>query len=210
MRVGLISDTHLPSLIRDLDALGPEPAAFLATVDLILHAGDISTRSVLDWCERFAPVLAARGNHDVFDDPRLADRQIVELEGWRIGMTHDLRPRSASPSELAALHFGGADLDVMIAGDTHGERLEHRDGVVIVNSGSPNLPHHKETRLGTAGLLELERGRLRAEIVLLGQTEGAPNPGAPARLEIEDGRLVSRSPAPAGAAQPSEASSSRS
>lgn len=210
MRVGLISDTHLPSLIRDLDALGPEPAAFLATVDLILHAGDISTRSVLDWCERFAPVLAARGNHDAFDDPRLADRQIVELEGWRIGMTHDLRPRSASPSELAALHFGGAELDVMIAGDTHGERLEHRDGVVIVNSGSPNLPHHKETRLGTAGLLELERGRLRASIVLLGQTEGAPNPGAPARLEIEDGRLVSRSPAPAGAAQPSEASSSRS
>lgn len=210
MRVGLISDTHLPSLIRDLDALGPEPAAFLATVDLILHAGDISTRSVLDWCERFAPVLAARGNHDAFEDPRLADRQIVELEGWRIGMTHDLRPRSASPSELAALHFGGADLDVMIAGDTHGERLEHRDGVVIVNSGSPNLPHHKETRLGTAGLLELERGRLRASIVLLGQTAGAPNPGAPLRLEIEDGRLVSRSPAPAGAAQPSEASSSRS
>lgn len=210
MRVGLISDTHLPSLIRDLDALGPEPAAFLATVDLILHAGDISTRSVLDWCERFAPVLAARGNHDAFEDPRLADRQIVELEGWRIGMTHDLRPRSASPSDLAALHFGGADLDVMIAGDTHGERLEHRDGVVIVNSGSPNLPHHKETRLGTAGLLELERGRLRASILLLGQTEGAPNPGAPSRLEIEGGRLVSRSPAPAGAAQPSEASSSRS
>lgn len=210
MRVGLISDTHLPSLIRDLDALGPEPAAFLATVDLILHAGDISTRSVLDWCERFAPVLAARGNHDAFDDPRLADRQIVELEGWRIGMTHDLRPRAASPAELAALHFGGAELDVLIGGDTHAERLERRGGAVIVNSGSPNLPHNKETRLGTAGLLELERGRLRAEIVLLGQTEGAPNPGAPLRLEIEDGRLVSCPPAPAGAAQPSEASSSRS
>ena len=210
MRVGLISDTHLPSLIRDLDALGPEPAAFLATVDLILHAGDISRPSVLDWCERFAPVLAARGNHDAFDDPRLADRQIVELEGWRIGMTHDLRPRAASPAELSALHFGGADLDVMIAGDTHAERLEQRDGVVIVNSGSPNLPHHKETRLGTAGLLELERGRLRAEIVLLGQTEGAPNPGSPRRLVLEAGR-VGAPPATGGApSQPSEASSSRS
>jgi hypothetical protein len=193
MRVGLISDTHLPSLIRHLDGLGPEPAAFLATVDLILHAGDISTRTVLDWCEQFAPVLAARGNHDVFDDPRLADRQIVELEGWRIGMTHDLRPRTAPVTELAALHFEGAELDVMVAGDTHVEWLEYRDGVVLVNSGSPNLPHNKETRLGTVGLLELERGWLRAEIVTLGETDGRPNPGSRQHVEIEAGRLVGSS-----------------
>lgn len=193
MRVGLISDTHLPSLIRHLDGLGPEPAAFLETVDLILHAGDVSTVTVLDWCEQFAPVLAARGNHDVFEDPRIADRQVLELEGWRIGMTHDLRPRAASPRELSALHFEGVERDVMIAGDTHVERLEHRDGVVVVNSGSPNLPHNKETRLGTVGLLELEPGRLRAEIVLLGETSGMPNPGTQQHLEIEDGRVVSSS-----------------
>ena len=210
MRVGLISDTHLPSLIRHLDGLGPEPAAFLASVDLILHAGDISTRTVLDWCEQFAPVLAARGNHDVFDDPRLADRQVLELEGWRIGMTHDLRPRAASPTELAALHFDGAELDVMIAGDTHVEWLTHRDGVVLMNSGSPNLPHNKETRLGTVGLLELERGRLRAEIVMLGETSGRLNPGTPQHLEIEDGSVVSRSygdgasPAPDAASGPGD------
>ena len=193
MRVGLISDTHLPSLIRHLDGLGPEPAEFLSTVDLILHAGDISTRTVLDWCEQFAPVLAARGNHDVFDDPRVADHQIVELEGWRIGMTHDLRPRTAPAAELAALPFNGADLDVMIGGDTHVEWLEYRDGVLLVNSGSPNLPHNKETRLGTVGLLEIERGRLHAEIVTLGETDGRPNPGTPQHIEVADGRLVGSS-----------------
>ena len=193
MRVGLIADTHLPSLIRHLDGLGPEPGEFLASVDLILHAGDISTRTVLDWCERFAPVLAVRGNHDVFDDPRLAERQVLELEGWRIGMTHDLRPRAASPTELAALHFEGAPLDVMIAGDTHVEWLEYRDGVVLINSGSPNLPHNKETRLGTVGLLDLEPGRLRAEIITLGETEGRANPGTAQHIEIEGGHLVGRS-----------------
>jgi putative phosphoesterase len=193
MRVGLISDTHLPSLIRHLDALGPEPAAFLETVDLILHAGDVSTPTVLDWCEQFAPVLVARGNHDVFEDERIADRQVLELEGWRIGMTHDLRPRAASPAELAALHFEGAELDVMIAGDTHVEWLEHREGIVLVNSGSPNLPHNKETRLGTAGLLEIERGYLHAEIVLLGESADARNPGTAQHIEIEGGSVVGRS-----------------
>ena len=194
MRVGLISDTHLPSLIRQLDALGPEPAEFLATVDLILHAGDVIRPSVLEWCEQFAPVLVSRGNHDVFEDPRIADRQLIEIEGWRIGMTHDLRPRRASPAGLAELHFDGAALDVMISGDTHVERLEHREGVILVNSGSPNLPHNKETRLGTVGLLELERGRLRAEIVLLGESAGATNPGTAQHIEIEGERVVARSP----------------
>ncbi len=193
MRVGLISDTHLPSLMRQLDELGPEAAAFLATVDLIMHAGDVVTRSVLDWCEQFAPVLAARGNHDVFEDARIAEAQVLELEGWRIGMVHDLRPVAATPDALARQHFGGAALDVMISGDTHVERLERRDGVLLFNSGSPNLPHHKETRLGTVGLLELERGWLRAEILLLGHSPGTRNPGTQQHLELADGRLVAAS-----------------
>jgi uncharacterized protein len=193
MRVGLISDTHLPSLIRSLDELGPEVGEFLSSVDLILHAGDVSAPSVLDWCAQFAPVLVSRGNHDVFEDPRVQTSQVLELEGWRIGMTHDMRPLPAPASELAERHFGGEALDVMVAGDTHVERLEHRDGVLMINSGSPNLPRNKETRLGTVGLLELERGRLHAEIVVLGHSEDTPNPGTGQHLEIEGGRVVAAS-----------------
>ena len=185
MRVALLSDTHLPSLMRTLDELGPEIGEFLAAADPILHAGDVSTRSLLDWCEQFAPVLVAQGNHDAFDDPRMAPRQVLGLEGWRIGMTHDLRPRPLAAHELAARHFGGATLDVMVGGDTHVDYLEQRDGLLMINPGSPNLPHNKETRLGTAGLLELEAGRLRAEIVVLGESPGAPNPGTARELSLE-------------------------
>ncbi len=193
MRVGLISDTHLPSILKQLDDLGPEAADFLRTCDLILHGGDIVSKSILDWCEQFAPVLAARGNHDVLEDERVSEVQLVTLEGWRIGMVHDLRPINASPGELAALHFGSAELDVMIGGDTHVERLEHRDGVVIMNSGSPNLSWHKETRWGTVGLLELTPGRLHAEILRLGDTPGMKNPGTPRHMVIEEGRIVAAS-----------------
>ena len=193
MRIGLISDTHLPSLIHDLDELGPETGEFLAGVDLILHAGDVSTRRVLDWCERFAPVLAVRGNHDVFDDPRMRDRQLLEFEGWRLGLTHTLSPARATAAELRTRHFDGAGLDIIVGGDTHVERLERRDGALLINPGSPNLPHHKETRLGTVALLELTPGRLRAEIVLLGETSGARNPGTGQHIELEGGRVVAAS-----------------
>jgi len=48
MRIGILSDTHLPNLIRYLDELGPEIAAFLSTVDLILHSGDLTSPMVLE------------------------------------------------------------------------------------------------------------------------------------------------------------------
>jgi hypothetical protein len=193
MRVGLISDTHLPSLMHSLDQLGPQVGEALESVDLILHAGDVHTRRVLDWLEQFAPVVTARGNHDMFEDTRIEQRQLLELEGWSIGMVHDLRPEGRPMAELVARDFAGVEPDIVISGDTHVDRLEFRDGRLLINSGSPNLPHHKETRLGTVGLLELAPGRLRAEIVVLGDTEGAPNPGTARHMEIVDGRVVTAS-----------------
>lgn len=146
---------------------------------------------MLDWCEAFAPVLVARGNNDIFEDSRLAHRQLLDLEGWRIGMTHELRPESRPMSVLLEQGLGGEHVDVLIAGDTHVERLEFRDGVLFVNPGSPSLPHHKEYRLGTAAVLDINPDRIRAEVLLLGETEGSPNPGTPSVIEIvrDNGRV---------------------
>ncbi len=192
VRVALLADTHLPSLIRQLDELGTGPRELLATADLILHAGDVTAPSVLDWCDAFAPTLVARGNNDIFEDPRLAERHLLDLEGWRIGMTHELRPESRPIPVLLEQGLNGEQVDVLVAGDTHVERLEFRDDVLFVNPGSPTLPHHKEYRLGTAAILDIQPQRIRAEVILLGQSEGRPNPGAPGVLEItrENGRVI--------------------
>lgn len=188
MRIGLVTDTHLPALHRQLDELGPEAAAFFATVDLILHGGDVTSPSILDWLEQFAPVVVARGNNDGFEDPRMRPMQFLDIEGWRIGMIHNLAPEHRPVHVLRERAFGGTHVDIMIAGHTHRERIEYRDGVVIINSGSPILPHHKDTRLGTVGLLDLAPGRLHAEILLLGHTAGRRNPAAPILLDVADGQ----------------------
>ena len=78
----------------------------------------------------------------------------------------------------------GEVVDVFIAGDTHVQRLELRDDVLFMNPGSPTLPHHKQWRLGTMGLLELGDAELRAEIMVLGETHGSPNPGHAAELVV--------------------------
>ncbi len=61
MRVGVISDTHVPAIARSL------PAAVFEVfkgVDLILHAGDVVELSVLDELRTIAPVEAVAGNMD--------------------------------------------------------------------------------------------------------------------------------------------------
>ena len=52
MRIGILSDTHVPEAPR----LFPEILEALAGVDLILHAGDLVVARVLDELERIAPV----------------------------------------------------------------------------------------------------------------------------------------------------------
>lgn len=186
MRIAVISDTHLPSLIRDPDGLGPELARFLAGADLILHGGDVVRPSVLEWCEQFAPVLVAQGNNDDFEDRRMAPRQILDVEGWRIGMVHELRPEDRPVPVLLDDALSGERVDILIGGDTHVERLEHRDGVVVLNPGSPTLPHHREFRLGAAALLEFTSGGLRADVIALGETPGMANPTRPRSLVIPE------------------------
>jgi hypothetical protein len=176
MRIGLISDTHLPSLTRSMDELGPATADALRGVDLILHGGDVTAPMVVEWCAQFAPVLVTRGNNDIFHDPRMAEHQFVDVHGFRIGAAHELRPESRPISEILASSLDGERVDVLIGGDTHVERLEYREGVLLINSGSPILPHHLSTRLGSIGILEVTPGCVRAEIVALGPSPGLRNP----------------------------------
>jgi putative phosphoesterase len=184
VRIGLIADTHLPSLVRSLDELGPQIAEVLRSVDLILHAGDVTAPSVLEWCGQFAPLLVAEGNNDLFVDPRMDKKQMLDIEGWRIGMTHELRPESRPIADILRSSLDSERVDILIGGDTHVERLEFRDDVMLINSGSPILPHHLSTRLGTVGVLEISRTRVHAEIIVLGHSDGLPNPCRAMSLDL--------------------------
>ncbi len=165
MRIGLISDTHVPSSVK---VLWPEVRTAFQGVDLILHAGDIYDLSCLDWLEGIAPVVVARGNGDFHtpEDPRIKDVQIVEIEGLRIGMVHGLYYPGPPLEKEMRRHFGGA-VDIIVFGDTHVETIERHDGVLLVNPGSPTYPRNYDTRLGTVGILEVISSEVEARIINL-------------------------------------------
>ena len=56
MRIGLISDTHIPEACEHLP---PRVFEVFAGIDLVMHAGDVYVNRVLDELSAIAPVIAA-------------------------------------------------------------------------------------------------------------------------------------------------------
>lgn len=178
MRIGLISDTHIPEAMPEL---WPHVYSVFDGCDAILHAGDIYDLAVIDGLSSIAPTFAARGNGDDGssdreiqpDDDRLRSSWIIERAGHRIGLTHHLPiPEVGSYTVAKAVerHFDGADLDVIVYGDTHVEHVSHVDGILCVNPGSPTFPHNLLVQFGTIGFLDLDGGPPQASIWRLNET----------------------------------------
>jgi putative phosphoesterase len=155
MRVGLLSDTHIP--VAPL--LYPEIKDALRGVDVILHAGDIVLSRVLDELEEIAPVYAAQGNHDghLQDDPRVKPLHILELNGFAVALLHVFEPWDSGRTWLAGL-LGGAWADVVVSGDSHLEGMAVVEGALCINAGSATMPRNRSPRPGHVGFLTLERG----------------------------------------------------
>ena len=128
LRIGIVSDTHDVVLAALHEAL--------ASVDEILHAGDIASADALAEIETIAPVTAVRGN---MDERGLADRlreeEILTRGGVRIALVHGHRVGRASPDDLAK-RYGSSGVDLVVWGHIHEQVSELRDGVRYFNPGT--------------------------------------------------------------------------
>lgn len=181
MRVGLISDTHIP-------AMGKEPPSQVIRafegVDLILHAGDIYIHSCIEWLERIAPVHASTSWFASTAEaaPRVSLPVVVEVEGHAIGLVHKLeltpladevypgaiarRYPAGSPIPIELAEIFGRPVDIVIFGYTHEAMVESHQGVLFVNPGSPSMVK-QSMKLGTVAILELMPRGPEARIIEL-------------------------------------------
>jgi putative phosphoesterase len=91
IKLGILSDTHIPHRLAALPPTIPE--IFRATaVSLILHAGDVDEPGVLDTLSTVAPVIAVRGNIHLASrsrsSPHLPYAVHLDVMGQRVVLTH--------------------------------------------------------------------------------------------------------------------------
>jgi hypothetical protein len=161
MEVVVLSDSHLT---KGIDGAGALVLSAVARADVVLHAGDITSRQALAELEVLAETYAVLGNNDRDLRELLPESLLLELGGVRIAMVHDSGARVGRPRRL---HRRFPDADLVVFGHSHvpvdkvGEL-----GQLLFNPGSPTQRRSQPHR--TFGRLLLDGGRvLRREIEIL-------------------------------------------
>jgi putative phosphoesterase len=185
MKIGVISDTH--------GYFDPQLSDRLAGVDVILHAGDVGSRGVLDDLGRIAPLRPVRGNVD----PPESDLPLslkLSFGQVQVEILHIL-PRSQSEvqewSDASSERHGPAprgrtllkcfddSTRVVIFGHSHQPHLSALGQVLFFNPGSAGKKRFSLPR--SCGFLELTANRIVGWIELLEKYNG----GVPCRIQID-------------------------
>ncbi len=112
-------------------------------MDLILHGGDISSQKVLDKLNQIAPTIAVEGNNDKNKSLNLKSVEIIEISNLRILLTHG----DKLPSGDYNKYFEFAqknNANILISGHSHRPHLKKKEGILLINPGSPNRPIKSE------------------------------------------------------------------
>ncbi|HET9895514.1 MAG TPA: metallophosphoesterase family protein [Streptosporangiaceae bacterium] len=154
MKVVVLADTHAPRRWRQCP---PAVAAQLPGADLILHAGDVCTASVLQELSDFAPVRVVLGNNDGQDVAAWGAPESLEFElaGLPVAMVHD---SGAAAGRIARMRRRFPAAQLVIFGHSHIPLDEAADGIRIFNPGSPT--DRRRQPQGTFGILHIEDGSL--------------------------------------------------
>lgn len=163
MLIGLISDTHIPDRMKEL----PEKVfeAF-KDVEMILHAGDVTSQEVIEKLEEIAPVTAIQGNTDRIVGLNLPKTAIVEAEELKIGVIHgEVYPRA----DTQQLHYLAKQLgvDILVSGHSHQPKVEKVEDVLLINPGSPTVPRLADR---TVMILEINKKEVDVELVKVGSS----------------------------------------
>lgn len=159
-RIGVLSDTHIPKRAPRI----PDAALrYFEDVEVILHAGDLSSLAVMDQLSAYAPVEAVQGN---VEQPEVVaalplKRELV-VGGCVIGVVHILGERKWH-ARNARREFPTAR--VVVFGHSHIPYTDDHDGLLLLNPGSATdrrtQPHC------TIALLTIVDGMPSAEIIAL-------------------------------------------
>ncbi|MEN2983872.1 MAG: metallophosphoesterase family protein [Dictyoglomaceae bacterium] len=162
VKIGVISDTHLPSRSPFLPPIILEK---LQGVKMILHAGDWEELFFLKDLEKIAPVYGVQGNMDSLEvKKKFPVKRIIEVENVKIGLIHG----GGSPfgiKERIRKEFLGEEVKAIVFGHTHQALMEWDEDIFFFNPGSPTDKIF--TTKNSIGFLYVDKDKVWGEIVEL-------------------------------------------
>jgi len=162
MKIGVISDTHIPISAASL----PQGVyKYFKDCDLIIHAGDCVDAGVLDELNRIAETKAVSGNMDSPEVKSAYPRKLILRAGSRkIGVTHGSGSAKNVLQRVKQV-FKDDDLDIIIFGHSHNPVKKTLGGTLYFNPGSATDTLFSPYR--SLGIIEIKGDSVSASIVRL-------------------------------------------
>ncbi len=159
MKIGVLSDTHLRSPDQMLDFILDE---MFGDADLIIHAGDIVTGTVLERMEE-KEVLAVCGNMDHAEVAGyLPQTRIVGAQDKKIGLIHGWGAKQGLEDRIVE-RFASDRPDLIVYGHSHTPFCGEYHGRMLFNPGSAAGGRYRGD--GTVGLIEIVDGSVEGRIL---------------------------------------------
>lgn len=134
MLLGIISDTHMPHMAKQLpDGLLRD----MEKVDYILHAGDWNSMDVYDRLSQLAPVDGVAGNTDGMEIiERFGYQKVLKFQSMKVGIVHGHGMRGTTEDNALGA-FRGEEVDCIVFGHSHIPVIKSVNGILLINPGSP-------------------------------------------------------------------------
>lgn len=160
LKLGVLSDSH----VYDLAHLPKQAVYLLESMDLIVHAGDYTSKGVVDELRELGNFKGVYGNMDPFSvREELPETAILELNGFKVGVTHP--SEGGSPFGLEKrIKSKFERVDAIIFGHTHFPKNDVIDDILYFNPGS--ITGKFPARHKTFGILKIDK-EVKEKIVTL-------------------------------------------
>ncbi len=159
MRIGVLSDTHIPVAA---DKLPDKIIKEFKQCDLIVHAGDIVELFVIEELNKLAETKAVHGNMDSREVKQsLPEKIILNVAGKKIGIIHGNGPGFKVPKN--AKKAFRKKLDIIIFGHSHIPYNEKLDSTLMFNPGSAT-----DNVFGGScsfGIIEIDGDNIQSKII---------------------------------------------
>jgi len=135
MKIGVISDTHIPDRAIEIPQKILED---FKNVDMIIHAGDLVELSVLDKLKSACKeVKAVWGNMDPNEVRKeIPEKEIIAVANYKIGVMHGYG-NPANLIQIMSKEFKDSGVNIIIFGHSHSPLNNTKAGILFFNPGSP-------------------------------------------------------------------------
>lgn len=135
--------------------------------DFLFHVGDFTSKFVVDELIKLKKnkFKGVYGNADPLEIRQiLPPRDIVIIEGLKIGMTHPARGGSQGDTKNKVYaEFKNDDVDAIVYGHTHDPGIEQFKGILFINPGKAYIEKQSFGPSASFAILNIDKN-IRAKI----------------------------------------------